>query len=233
MNIISISNFHKSIIIILTILCFSCNTIKICIETDRKIKTSDKYVNQVALTVDELKELILGDTTHYKVVIFYTPCCGPCIEYMKTDYKEAFQSCDSTVKFFFILDDCGGLKYNEEFLQTSGITPDKMYYIKDTSKDFYYKTAENRKANILNYIFPLQSEINGRVGVPTTCIVSKDNRLKLRQSQQIIGNDTIITVNTFNLSNLKDYNFDRIDFDKIETKIITNDSICNPQNCKY
>jgi len=211
--------------------CYSCNSIKICIETERKVKTSDKYVNQIALTVEELKELILRDTVHYKVIIFYTPCCGPCIEYMKTDYKEAFQLCDTTVKFFFVLDDCGGLKYNEEFLVTSGINPDKMYYIKDTSKNFYFKTAENRKANILNYIFSPQSEINGRLGVPTTCIVSKDNRLKLRQSQQIIGNDTILKVNTFNLSNLKDYNFDLIDFDEIETKLIINDSVCTPQNC--
>lgn len=231
LNIFKLRNFTFAMFIV--IFCYSCNSVQICIETKRKIRISDVYVNQIPLTVKELKELITQDTTHYKVVVFYSPCCGPCIEYMKTDYKKAYHSCDTTVKFFFVLNDCGGLKYNEDFLSSSGVNPEKMYYIRDTSKSFYYKTSENRMINIVNYIFDPQPQINRNLGVPTTCIVSKDNRLRLIQTVKINENDTTVLYSPYNLSLLNDYDFSKIDFDKIETVVIKNDSVCSSKVCSY
>ncbi len=218
--------YFKLIIVLIFLLFTSCNSIQICIETKRKIKTSDRYSNQIPLTVKELKELVAKDTIHYKVVIFYSPCCAPCIEYMKTDYKNALQSVDNSVKFYFILNDCGGLKYNEAFLLSSGINIDKMYYIRDTSSDFYFKTSTNRQANIINYVFNPSKKINSKLGVPITCIVSKDNKLKLRQSIKIVEKDTIIVTKPYSLSNVKSFNFDKIDFNKVEKSIILNSSTC-------
>jgi len=84
----------KKIIISIISFCFilqSCGLIWNCRETKSSIKKSSKYVNMIAVSVEELKQLIKSDTQKYKVLIIYSPCCSPCNAHFKTTYRKAYK----------------------------------------------------------------------------------------------------------------------------------------------
>lgn len=55
------------------------NFVWICKETKKTIKNAKKHTDYTALTVEDLRNMFRSDTTHYKIVDFYSICCGPCM----------------------------------------------------------------------------------------------------------------------------------------------------------
>lgn len=205
----------------------SCNIklITICAETKHRLKTLYKYPEQIPLTVLELKQFLTEDTTHYKIVVIYSPCCGPCSRHFLTTYKNAIQLCDSSVKFYFIQSDYGGVKHNREFLHDVGMDSLKTCYIKDTNSCF----KEEKK--ILEYIFPSQDKTTKIFGTPLNFVVSKKNKIKYAtiDFEEYSVVTTYLTV--MPLYYFPNFNFDEIDFDEIENQPAINWNICTSKEC--
>ncbi len=206
--------------IILSLVFQSCNLIWICNNTTYRKKTAHKYENQIPIKVEELKTMLYKDTTHYKVVIIYSPCCGACGSHMRTTYRNMLLHSDTTIKFYFIVDDCGGIKYNEIFLQVCGIYPNKMYYFNDTFQI-------NKGNNIVNYLFPSDDKVTGELGVPMSLIISKNNKLKKAMISIDYGEEKRQYLKAMPLYYLPSYDFDKIDFDIIDIEPEINWDICS------
>ena len=58
---------------ILTLCCVSC--IQLCIETSRSQKYAAKHSEFKALNADDLKRLLIDDTSCYKFVVFFPSWC--------------------------------------------------------------------------------------------------------------------------------------------------------------
>ncbi len=202
-----------------------------CRETDRSIKKSYRYENQIGLTVSELKDFLQSDTEHYKILIFFSPCCGPCHEHFKRVYKNFYTERDSTkVKFLFINTDCGGLKHTESYLSNYGIN-EQIYFIRDTTSE-YSVNNPRRYNNILNYIFNLKDDkkITEIYGIPISCIVNKNNEVKLMKCKY--QNDSILRTIPMPLHELKTNDITKINYTNIgETEIIEYD-FCSPDGCE-
>jgi hypothetical protein len=207
--------------------------VQICSEENNKsLKKALEYPDNIPISVNDLKDFLFNDTIHYKVVVFYSPCCAPCNKEMKTIYRKAIESCDSSVRFYLILEDCGGVKYNASFLTQSGILNQKMYYLRDSSV-LFKKANDDRFTNIVNYIFSPDHEIIETNGVPKNFIVSKDNRLKISRyvyNSQI--KDTFLNTTAMRLSLLDGFDFNKIDFDIVDNVLIQTEPICEIDKCK-
>ncbi len=233
--IILLKNTNKIflLIILLSIIFISCNIdlITICSETKYRLKTLYKYPEQIPLTVHELKQMLIEDTAHYKVVVIYSPCCGPCYNHFLTTYKNAILLCDSNVKFYFIQYDYGGVKHNRKFLNDVGLDSLKTYYIKDTNSCFKYMNNTNDLKKITEYIYPSQDKSTKIFGIPLNFIVSKNNIIKYAyidfKEDSVIN--TYLTV--MPLYYFANFNFDEIDFNEIEYKPAINWNICTSKSC--
>lgn len=157
----------------------SCGLVRVCIEKPSDIANAYKYSDQHPLTAEGLKQLLLDDTTHYKVVVFYSHCCGPCQEQMRTTYSKLWNVDTARVRWYFVLDDCSSLKYdNTRFLRTFGIETPHMYYLRDDDPRFR-TSAEDRFLNIAHHIFTDQPELEDVVdGIPNAFVVNPQGRLK-------------------------------------------------------
>ena len=156
-----------------------CGLIRVCIEKPSDIANAYKYTDQHPLTAERLKHLLLDDTVHYKVVIFYSHCCGPCREQMSQTYSKLWDADTARVRWYFVLDDCSSLKYNNtRFLRGYGIVTQYMYYLRDDDPRFC-TTADDRFLNIARYIFADQPELEDVInGIPNAFVVNPQGRLK-------------------------------------------------------
>lgn len=222
---IHINKILLNLFILLLFLLFHSCLIQFCKETKHSKKRAIKYTNQIPINVEGLKNLLIEDTLHYKVVIIYSPCCGASRSHMHTTYKRMFLNTDSTVKFYFIVDNYVGIEYNESFLKESGIKPNKMYYLNDTFN-------LNKENNIVNYIFPSDNKVTGEFGVPISLIISKNNKLKKAYISIDYGDGVRQYLKAMPLFYLKNYDFNKIDFDKIEVEPEINWEICSPNKRK-
>jgi len=228
-------NNNKKIFITLLVILFlfqSCGLVWICNESKQSIKKSSKYTHLTGVSIPELKQIIYSDTLNYKVLIFYSPCCGACAEEFKITYKTAYAKLE-TAKFYFIASDCGGLKYIDKFF--GDFAKDEVkYYIKDSSAKFETSNV-NRLNNILNYIFeePSYSKIDACFGIPLSCIVSPNNKLKKAKCKYL--NDTVLRTAPLFLHEFESrYNYDLnlLDFDEIDSLNVTFYEYCYPGECK-
>ena len=72
------------------------------------------------ITVAQLKQIIAADTTHYKVVVLTSSCCGPCHISMRDVYPRKMAECDSNrVRWYFIE---GRIARRSIWTRCSGIT---------------------------------------------------------------------------------------------------------------
>ena len=210
----------------------SCGIVQICPgENSRSLKNALKYPNNIPISVAELKDMILSDTVHYKAVIFYSPCCDPCNTEFKTTYRNALESCDSSVRFYLVLDHCGGVRLNESYLNKKGIFNQEMYYIRDSTMHFK-PWNEDRFTNMVNYIFSLKQEIIEDNGIPKNFIVSKYNRLKIIRFHQNSQMGVSQNIKAMDLYLLEGYDFSKIDFDIVEDVWIGTEPSCEPGKCK-
>jgi hypothetical protein len=232
-NIIKINcmRINVKIITIISVFLFqSCGAIWICKETKYNFKNSDKYNNLTNITIDELKQLIVSDTSHYKVLILYSPCCGPCTAHMEKTYKEVYNN-NSSVKFYFVNESCGGLNHVEEFINYYGYK-ETLYYIKDSSKNYKWNNIE-RYNNIINYLFEenTSKKITGTYGIPISCVISKDNKLKKMLCHYSNESDTIYRYIPLPLHSIGSQKIKEIDYVKIDSINILKYEYCTPKGC--
>lgn len=211
--------------------CSHYKLITLCIETRHNYKHAlDKYPEQTPLTVAQLKAMLLDDTTHYKVVTFYSPCCGPCLEHLSRTYPEYMKSVDTTdVRFYYIADDCGSLKHNISTMQGINYYLPVYYYLRDSTESFSSSNGQ-RWTNIANYLFAGQKEMSGMTGIPVDFIISKDGKVKQCYVDEY-GVRTLETTHlwTIGMTPLRD-----LDYDAIDTLYVNESGMryCNTKNCR-
>ena len=100
----------KRIIIVciffIVVLFGGCGLVKVCVEKPSDIANAHKYTDQRPLTAESLKHLLQDDTAHYKVVVIYSHCCGPCQEQMRDTFSKLWNADTARVRWYFVLNDC-------------------------------------------------------------------------------------------------------------------------------
>ncbi len=66
--------YYLFFVMVATVLFGGCGLVKVCIEKPSDIANAYKYTDQHPLTAECLKHLLIDDTVHYKVVVFYSHC---------------------------------------------------------------------------------------------------------------------------------------------------------------
>jgi hypothetical protein len=241
--------FFFSLISIASLIFCGCGLIQVCIESPRDIANAYKYTDQSPLTVEGLRHLIKDDTAHYKVVAIYSHCCGPCHEQMKMTYSKLYNADTSHVRWYFVLNDCSSLKYdNTKFLKRFGIETPYMYYLRDDDSRFS-STADDRYLNIAKYVFDRQPEIEDVIfGIPCLFVVNPQGRLKTEHRRYadgmvVVGNvnwiDFLLDNDTCSDTLLKKLrSVTELDFDRCDTSDWSDmgeyprkHRICTPDGC--
>ena len=242
-----------------TILCFliaaaslfsgcGIRLIAVCNEKPSDIANAYKYTDQRPLTADGLKQLLMDDTLHYKVVLFYSYCCGACREQMRDTYSKIWNVDTSLVRWYFVQRDCSGLKYNNtDYLKRYGIETPYMYYLRDDDPRFRTGT-ENQLLNIAQYVFDKETELVDIVdGIPNVLVVNPKGKLKMAyhrydDGQVVLGNfehleDMIYSETTPEYIPLErslgiqDLNFDQRDTIRYYGNYTQPEHVCTPQGC--
>lgn len=176
------------------------NFVWICKETKKTIKNAKKHTDYTALTVEGLRNMFRSDTTHYKIVDFYSICCGPCMFRFQNVYPTQIRRfCkNDNAKIYFIQENTGSLKYSEKFLsymsQYDSDTSKYKYYLRDTNYKYSYTDTKGKKTNsdvltnLTNDLFD-NSEFVLALGLPHTFIVNKEgNKIMIQPGKFSDGN---------------------------------------------
>ena len=216
----------------------SCIQVQVAIPNrwNRRFAEKQDYIE--CLTADQLKEMILTDTTHFKIVMLYSTGCGPCGEHLRRTYAPAYAQHRDDVKFYFISESTGGIKYCRDELERLGVYDGKVLCFLDDSPQFdNQKQGKNANLqvfnNLANHIFTKGPKVTGNFGIPCEFIVSKDNRvLKCLVATPHSGS-------AIKTAQLWQVDFDRIqeiDFDSIYRLEVEDDyfeglPVCNGDFC--
>ncbi len=182
-----------------------------------KMPSNKKGINYIVLDFNQLKNNILNDTSHFKILIFYNSSCGCCNKHFNVYYNKAINEFDENVKFYFIPESEVNLFfYDKLYLKEKNIDCGTIYYIQDTNIFFDIKN-NRRTANIINSIFKTNRYIES-LGLPTSIIVNKSNIIKIKKCH--FYNDSIIRYIPFQIHNLENYEITNLNFNKIEDAIL-------------
>lgn len=174
MNIINLIRKNSIYLLLFCILLMSgCGMVATCIETPKTIRKAAELTQYTPLTVDKLSSLLREDTTHFKFVIFFSACCGPCASHMAYTYPEMMKRhADDSVKWYYIAENTAQLESAEQMMRSNGIS-EPLYYLLDTTADFNDRNSQKWN-NIANRIFTNGEKVTGNLGIPVNFIVSKD-----------------------------------------------------------
>ncbi len=232
-----------------TLLLTGCRISKPTEKNYRKVLAMD---NLTPVTVEQLRQLIVADTTHYKVVVLTSSCCGPCELAMRDVYPRKMAECDSSqVRWYFVETDYSTAQYMDEVFRRHGITSPR-YWINDTLPQyrplmmknmwqmvwnliFHYGAsfeelglveADNRLDNIVNAIAPQQQPITGSNGTPTTVMLDPQGHMKC--TYVVDESDNV----TFEPTDIRDISVPVTDLDytKVDTLFYA-PHVCTPGGC--
>ena len=132
---------------IIMILCQSCLRVQVAIpnQWNERYAKSHDYIE--CLDADQLKHLITSDTTHYKIVMVYSSGCGACMEHLRRTYAPAYAMHRGDVKFYFISESTGGIKYCREELERLGMYDGKVLCFLDENPQ-YNNQNQGKDANL-------------------------------------------------------------------------------------
>ena len=158
--------------------------VKVCYPSEKLLREAQtKYADHTPLTADDLRHLLHDDTMHYKIAIVYSYCCAPCKEAMPTVYAPLYKALDtSRCRMYFILDDCGSLPWNSDYLNHYDIPT--RYYLRDADSLFLWRMEDGKLSNnqnwtnIVNYALLPSRAFTDCDYAPLTLIVSPDGRVK-------------------------------------------------------
>lgn len=204
------------------------------------------------VTVEQLRQLIAADTTHYKVVVLTSPCCGYCVLSMRDVYPQKMAECDtSLVRWYFVVESYSTAQYADELYRTYHIDSPR-YWIDDTLPQYRplmvknmwtvvwnvirhsgqsyeesgFDVADNRLNNIVNAIAPQSQIITSVDGIPTTLLLDHHGRMKCTY---IIAEDGTAT---FGPTDIRDITVPvtELEFSKVDT-ISFLPKVCTPEGC--
>ena len=208
--------------------------------------------NLTPVTVEQLRQLIAADTTHYKVVVLTSSCCGPCELAMRDVYPQKMAECDSSlVRWYFVEESYGTAQYMDEVFRRYGITSPR-YWINDTLPQYRplmvknmwtivwnliwhyganieelgWDVADNRLDNIVNAIAPQQHLITGPNGTPTTVMLDPQGRMKCTYT---IYNDSTAMLEPTDIR-LITVPVTDLDYSKVDTLSYA-PKVCTPDGC--
>ncbi len=214
----------------------SCKNVRLataCFNSPRKFENAiTKHPELTPLTAAELKDMLQSDTSHYKVVNIYSPCCGPCIQHLRTTFRQYTKTVDTTdVRFYYIAEDCSGLKYVKTDMNSWGYYLPKYYYLRDTSAAFVEGCNDNRLNNIAHYLFPDQPKTDGLLGIPVNFIVDKQGRVKQYYEIDTAGRQELVTTPLWAIGNTR---ICELDFNTIDTLYHTDEGLryCTTKWCR-
>ena len=206
------------------------------------------------VTVEQLRQLIAADTTHYKVVVLTSPCCGYCVLSMRDVYPQKMAECDtSLVRWYFVVESYSTAQYADELYRTYHIDLPR-YWIDDTLPQYrplmvknmwtvvwnliwnYGKSfeelgleeADGRLNNIVNAIAPQHQTITGPNGTPTTVMLDPKGHMKCTYVVDGLGNTT------FEPTDIRDITVPvtDLDYSRVDTLAYT-PQVCTPDgNCQ-
>ncbi len=202
--------------------------VEICIPNKRNIRYAIKHNDIECLDANALKTLITSDTTKYKIVIFYSTCCGPCVRHFEETYHTAYAKHNDSINFYFIHNNTGGIQLSREHLERYGMYDGKVLCFLDLENaDFHYDNIQYLN-NISNHVFKSGPKINGNFGTPCEFIVNKDNKV-LKQHTTTPTSGSAIT--TMALWQIEIDKINEIDFDSIYQNDLDFDLFDNLQIC--
>ena len=195
--------------------------VRVCYPSKRLLRKAEtKYANHTPLNADDLRHLLMDDTTHYKIVVVYSYCCGPCHEAMPTVFVPLMKGLDTArCRMYFILDDCGSLPWNDDYLAHYGIAT--RYYMRDADTLFRWRMADGTLSNmqdwtnIVNYALQPRHAFTDCAGVPLTLVVSPDGCVK--QVLEQYNNCNRMTAYDLRFMVRDSLSVYDLDFDRIDT----------------
>ncbi len=195
--------------------------VRVCYPSEKLLREAEtKYTDHTPLNADDLRHILVDDTTHYKIVVIYSYCCGPCHEAMPTVYVPLMKSLDTArCRMYFILDDCGSLPWNADYLAQYGITT--RYYMRDADTLFRWRMADGKLTNmhnwtnIANYALQPRRAFTDCNGVPLTLVVSPDGCVK--QVLEQYNNCSWMTAYDLRVMVRDSLTVYDLDFDRIDT----------------
>lgn len=211
------------IIVVMTTNCFHSrySLIRNCTPNERMIKKSSKYTDHIPLTATDFRNMIKNDTSHYKIVVIYSQCCGPCKEQMRDIYIPMYKALDtSECRMYFVLENCGSLPWNADYMENYNIKD--FYYLRDDAPMFK-EDNEHRLTNIVNYATQPKMAFIDCNYVPLTLIINKEGKIK--ESAQIYNDMTILTTySLWKMVAIDSLSVQDLDYDKIDTVIINDNN---------
>lgn len=194
-----------------TMILLTSSCVHFCYESPSRIKLAATYTSQIPLTIKDLKRKIDYDTSEYKLIVLYSPCCGACRKRFGDTYSRLWHELDtSLVSWYFVQIDCGGVKWNEKFLNSFGINT-TMYYIRDDSPEY-----QSSDGNITNCLFG-RHITNYPTGTPTTYILDRLGTLKMACYTLPDGTSSVEPMELYHLS----VPLEKMDFQTIDTLMWT------------
>ena len=206
------------------------------------------------VTVEQLRQLIAADTTHYKVVVLTSSCCGYCGQAMRDTYPHKMAECDSSqVHWYFVEESYGTAQYMDEVFRRHHIDSPR-YWINDTLPQYRplmvknmwtivwnliwhygadieelgWEVADNRLNNIVNAIAPQSQVINDVHGVPTTLMLDPRGRMKCTYTIREDGTATFGPTDIRNITvPVTELDYEKTDTISFPPKVCTLDGKCN------
>lgn len=221
--------------------------------TVRNYRKVSQMQNLTPVTVEQLRQIVAADTTHYKVVVLTSSCCGYCIINMRDLYPKKMAEYDSnTVSWYFVEESYSSAQYMDEVFTKYHIDSPR-YWINDTLPQYRplkvknmfvllwnlfhhygesyeeagFDVADNRLNNIVNAIAPQQQTITNVIGVPTTLLLDPQGRMKCTCT---IANDGTTLFGPTELGDIT-VPITQLDFAKVDTLNYAS-QVCTPEGCQ-
>jgi len=195
--------------------------VRMCYPSDKLLREAPtKYADHTPLTADALRHMLLDDTTHYKLLVVYSYCCSGCREAFADTYLPLMRNLDTArCRMYFVLNDCGSLPWNDDYLNHYAITT--RYYFRDADSLFlWYRHGKATNAqnwtNISNYVFQPRRAFEYCDYAPLTLVVHPDGRVK-QEYWQFDDGGFLTAYDLRNLAHRDSLTVFDLDFDRIDT----------------
>lgn len=131
---------YTLVLLAATLLFSGCRIEQPTVKNYRRVVAMD---NLTPVTVAQLRQIIATDTTHYKVVVLTSSCCGPCEMSMRDVYPKKMAECDSSkVRWLFVEERYSTAQYMGDVLRSHHLNHPR-YWINDTLPQYRTMMMKN------------------------------------------------------------------------------------------
>lgn len=211
------------------------------------------------ITVEQLRQMIATDTTHYKVVVLTSATCGPCLTAMRDTYPQKMAECDtSLVRWYFVEEDYSSAQYLDETFRNLDISHPR-YWIDDSLPQYrplmvksmwqmvlntfrYWgqdysaagiEVADDRLTNIINALAPTEPHPITDLGTPTTLMFNPAGKLKCTHLQDYYGYTGLYPTDIRDITvPVTQLDYNAVDTLSGPTPAGTEPKVCTPEGCQ-